>query len=59
MSVQSSGFLAELSAAAQQHPYGEIRADKVAAARADIAAGRLGTPEDIEATVNAFLMELS
>lgn len=53
--VEASGFLSQLTQAARTSPYGEVRSDKVAAARADIAAGRLGTPADIEQTVNAFL----
>lgn len=58
VSVQSSGFLDAITAAAKSSPYGEIRADKVAAAKADIANGRLGSKEDIDATVEAFLRGL-
>ncbi len=53
--VQSSDFLSELHAAARSHPYGEVRTEKVAEAKADIAAGRLGTDADFERTVDALL----
>jgi hypothetical protein len=56
--VESSGFLESLQAAARGNPFGELRADKVAAARADLAAGRLGSREDLDATVEAFLRGL-
>lgn len=56
--LQPSSFVAELGAAARAHPHGEIRADVVAQARADIASGRLGNAEDMERTVARFLAEL-
>ncbi len=58
VSIDSSPFLAELGAAARANPHGEIRADVVAQAKADIASGRLGSAEDIERTIDRFLMEL-
>jgi len=58
VSVDASPFLAELGAAARANPHGDIRADVVAQAKADIASGRLGGAEDIERTIDGFLMEL-
>ncbi len=58
VSVDSSPFLAQLGAAARANPHGDIRPDVVAQAKADIASGRLGSPEDMERTIDRFLMEL-
>ncbi len=56
--LSPSSFVSELGAAARAHPHGEVRADVVAQAKADIASGRLGSPEDLERTIDRFLMEL-
>jgi hypothetical protein len=56
--VQRSGFLSQLQEATRAAPFGEVRADKVAQARADIAAGRLGTEADYDAAVRGLLMDL-
>lgn len=56
--MQRSGFLAQLQEATRTAPYGEVRLDKVAQARADIAAGRLGTEADYDAAVRGLLMDL-
>jgi hypothetical protein len=57
-SVQRSGFLTQLQEATRSAPYGEVRPDRVAEARADIVAGRLGTPADLDAAVAALLRDL-
>ncbi len=54
-SVHTSDFLSELHAAARTNPWGEVRSEKVAEAKADIAAGRLGNEDDFAATVDALL----
>ncbi len=57
-SVERSAFLSQLQEATRAEPFGEVRADKVAQARADMAAGRLGTEADYEAAVRGLLMDL-
>ncbi len=54
-SLHTSDFLSELHAAARSTPWGEVRSDKVAEAKADIASGRLGNEDDFAATVDALL----
>lgn len=56
--LETSDFLSELQAAARTSPWGEVRADKVAEARADIEAGRLGSEDDFEQAISALLREL-
>ena len=46
-------FIQDLRDAAGSLP--EVRGEAVAQARADIASGNLGTPEDIEATIDGIL----
>ncbi len=46
-------FIQDLRDAAGALP--EVRGDAVAQARADIASGTLGTPDDIEATIDGIL----
>lgn len=58
VTLETSDFLSELQAASKKHPYGEVRAEKVAEARADLESGRLGTDDDFEAAINALLREL-
>ncbi|MSQ01933.1 MAG: hypothetical protein EXR71_08575 [Myxococcales bacterium] len=55
VSLHTSDFLSELHASARSTPWGEVRADKVAEAKSDIAAGRLGNQDDLSATVDALL----
>ncbi len=57
-SLSTSDFLTELQGAVRADAYGEVRSHKVAEARADIDAGRLGTEDDFENAVNALLREL-
>jgi hypothetical protein len=54
---ETSGALATLRSQAASTPFGTVRADVVARARADIAAGRLGSEADIARTIDNFLME--
>ena len=56
--VESSDFLSELHAAAARNPWGEVRPEKVASAKADIANGNLGSDADFAATIDALLREL-
>lgn len=58
VSVGRSEFSQQLREAARTSPGGTVRADVVAEARADIAAGRLGSPADIERAIDALLREL-
>jgi len=55
--LETSDFLSELHAAAAKSPWGEVRAEKVAAAKADIANGTLGSDADFAATIDALLRE--
>ncbi len=57
-SVEKSGFLSRLQESTRNHPFGEVRADRVAAARADIAAGTLGNETDMNAAVGALMADL-
>jgi hypothetical protein len=57
-SVQRSGFLAQLQEATRAAPFGEVRAERVAQARADLASGRLGSEADLDAAVSALLQDL-
>lgn len=56
--LDTSDFLSELHAATARNPWGEVRPEKVAAAKADIAAGTLGNEADLAATIDALLREL-
>lgn len=56
--VEFSSVVSAMRTEAGAHPYGEVRPQVVAQARADIAAGRLGTQEDLDRTVEALLGEL-
>ena len=56
--LESSDFLSEMQSATSRSPWGEVRADKVAAAKADIQSGNLGSDADFAATIDALLREL-
>lgn len=56
--VELSSSVGAMRDAARSNPYGEVRADVVAKAKADIAAGRLGSREDVDRSIDAFLMAL-
>jgi hypothetical protein len=53
--VVRSEFAQELREAARTAPGGDLRTEVVARARADIAAGRLGSETDIERAIDALL----
>lgn len=58
--LSSAGSLvSELRAEAAAHGVeGDVRPDVVARMKAEIADGRLGTPEDVERAIDALLQEL-
>lgn len=56
--VELSSSMSALRDAARAKPYGEVRADVVAQAKADIASGRLGSREDVDRTIDAFLQAM-
>lgn len=58
-SVTLSGPAEAMRAAQAQVSNRPVRADVVARIRADLAAGTIGTPADIAATVDALLLELA
>lgn len=53
--IQSSDLVAQMHASSRSHPFGEIRANKVAEAKADIAMGRLGGAADMDRTIDALM----
>ena len=58
-SVTLSGPAEAMRAAQAQVSNRPVRPDVVARIRADLAAGTIGTPADITATVDALLLELA
>ena len=53
--IHSSAVVAGMHASSKYHPFGEVRAHKVAEAKADIAMGRLGGAADMERTIDALM----